>query len=51
MLQRPYVYIFLVLMAIAIAVIAQRSWPAKGQEFLLVLFACTALSVEIGGSH
>jgi len=45
-LRRPSVYIFLVLMAIAISIIAQPTWPARGQEFLLVLFACTALALD-----
>lgn len=46
--KKPGLHIFLVLMAIAVAVMAQPSWPARGQEFLLVLFACAALSVERG---
>lgn len=45
-LRRPATYIALVLLAIAVAVMALRAWPARGQEFLLVLFACVALMLE-----
>ena len=44
----PAAYISLALLAIAIAFIAIRSWPERGQEFLLVLFACVALMLDRG---
>lgn len=41
--------ICLVLLAIAVMMMVQRTWPAGGQEFLMVLFACAALSLDRGG--
>ncbi len=37
------------LLAVAVVMMVQRAWPAGGQEFLLVLFACTALMLDWEG--
>ena len=45
--RNPYSYLAIVLLAIAVVVVMQPSWiDHKGRDFILVLFACTAVLPE-----
>ena len=44
LIANPYSYVAVVLFLISIVIILQPTWmDDKGRDFLLVLFACTAL--------
>ena len=45
-LQQPSTYLSPILLLIVGLVIAQLDWPARGLDFLLVIFTCTVLLCE-----